>query len=125
MRAAPSLPAAEQLSRGFRHAAECRALAIHHVLIELGRAADGLAGVVDDEVEPIASREQLVAEGLDAWAMSEVETEDLEPVAPVGEVRLLCVARRRVAGEAGGDDEPRPGPQELDPCLVADLDASA
>src|SRR5439155_6388927 len=90
-----------------------------------GRAADGLAGVVDDEVEPVAGREQLVAEGLDARRVPEVEPEDLEPVSPAAEVRFPGVARRRVAGEAGGDDQPGAGPEQLNAGLVADLDASA
>ena len=33
-----------------------RRLALHHVRVELGRTAHGLAGVVDDEVEPVARR---------------------------------------------------------------------
>ena len=93
--------------------------------VEGGRPADGLAGVVDDEVEPVARRHQLVAERLDARRVPEVEAEDLEPVAPLGEVGLARVAGGGVAGEAGGDDETRAGPQQLEPGLVADLDPPA
>jgi hypothetical protein len=51
------------------------------VRVELGRPAHGLAGVVDDEVEPLARREQVAAERLDARRVAQVEPEDLEPVA--------------------------------------------
>src|SRR5438045_9407080 len=103
--ATPSLPAGEQLPRGLRHALEGRPLALHHVLVELGWAADGLAGVVDDEVEAVVGGEELVTEGLDARRVAEVEAVDLEPVFPAAEVRLPGVAGRRVAGKAGRDDQ--------------------
>jgi len=48
-----------------------------------------------------AGREELVAEGLDARRMPEVEPVDLEPVSPVAQVRRTAVARRRVAVESG------------------------
>ena len=91
------------------------------MLVEVRRAAHGLAGVVDDEVEPVAGRQQVPAERLDARRVAQVEPEDLEPVAPVGEVGLGGVARGRVAREAGGDDQLRAGAQQLEAGLVADL----
>ena len=91
-----------------------RRLARHHVLVELGRPPHGLAGVVDDEVEPVAGAEQLPAERLDARRVAQVEPEDLEAVAPLGEVRLRGVAGRRVAGKARGDDQVRAGAQQLE-----------
>ena len=57
--------------------------------------------------------------------MPEVETEDLEPVPPLLEVRLLRVARRRVAREPCRHDQPGARTQQLDPGLVADLHAAA
>ena len=125
VRAAPILVVAEQRARGRRQRVGRGALGGHHVRVEGRRAADGLAGVVDDEVEPLARRHQLVAERLDARRVPEVEPEDLEPVAPLGEVRLARVARGGVAGKAGGDDEACPAPQQLEPRLVADLDPPA
>ena len=65
------------------------------------------------------------AEGLDARRVAQVEPEDLEPVAPLVEVGLLRVAVRGIAREAGGDDQLRARPQQLDPRLVADLHAPA
>ena len=62
-------------------------LALHHVLVEIGRTPDGLARVVDDEVEPVARGEQLVAERLDARRVAQIESEDLEPIAPLAESR--------------------------------------
>lgn len=93
--------------------------------VEVGWAADGLAGVVDDEVEAAAGGVEVVAQGLDARGVAQVEAVDLEAVAPLVEVGLAGVADRRVAGEPGGDDELGAGPQQLDAGLVADLDPPA
>ncbi len=52
----------------------------HHVAIELGWPAHCLAGVVDDEVEPltlVVPGQQKVTEGLDARRVAQVEAEDL------------------------------------------------
>ena len=97
----------------------------HHVRVELGRPADGLAGVVDDEVEALARGDQVAAERLHARRVAQVETEDLEPMAPVAEVGFLRVARRGVARKPGRHDEVRAGAQELQAGLVADLHAPA
>ena len=70
-------------------------------------------------------RQQVVAERLDARRVAQVEAVDLEPVAPVVEVRLLRVAGGRVAREARRHDQVRAGAQQLDPGLVADLHAAA
>ena len=76
-------------------------LALEHVPVELGRPAHGLAGVVDDEVEPVACRDEVPAERLDARRVAQVEAEDLEPVAPLLEVGLRPRnAPRRRAGSA-------------------------
>jgi hypothetical protein len=85
------------------------------VAVEVGRPAHRLARVVDDEVEPVARREQVRAERLDARRVPQVEPEDLEPLAPVGEVGLLRVARRGVAREARGDDQLRAERRSLMP----------
>ena len=69
--------------------------------------------------------EQMPAERLDTRRMAQIEAEDLEPVAPLGEVGLLRIPRRRIARKAGRDDQMGAGAQQLDPRLVADLDASA
>ena len=66
-----------------------------------------------------------LAERLDARRVAQVEAEDLEAVAPLGEVGLLRVARRRIAREARGDDQLRAGAQQLESRLVADLHAAA
>ncbi len=93
--------------------------------VELGRPAHGLAGVVDDEVEAIAGRVEVLAEGLDARRVPQVEPEDLEPISPDVEVGLLRVARRRVAREAGRHDQMGARTQQLDARLVADLHTAA
>ena len=57
--------------------------------------------------------------------MAEIQTVDLQPIGPLPRIRLLRVARRRVAGEPGRDDQVRARPQELEAGLVADLHATA
>ena len=57
--------------------------------------------------------------------MAQIEAVDLEAVTPVGEVGLLRVARGRVAGKTRRDDQVGARAQQLDPRLVADLDAPA
>ena len=103
-------------------------LARHHVAIELGRPAHRLAGVVDDEVEPltpVVPGQQEVAERLDARRVAQIEAEDLEPVGPRVEVGLARVAHRRVARKARGHDQVRAGAQQLEAGLVTDLDPPA
>src|SRR5262245_53922774 len=70
-------------------------------------------------------RQQLVTERLDARRMSELETEDLQPILPLREVGLLRIASRRIAWKARRHDDVRAAAQQLEACLVADLDASA
>ena len=95
------------------------------MLIELRWPPDGLAGVVDDEIQPVPGLQQVMAEGLDAGCVPEIEPEDLEPVAPFGEVGLPGVPSGRVAGKPGGDDEVGARPEQFDPGLKADLDPAA
>ena len=109
----------------FRHVGARGGFQFHHVRVELRRAAHGLAGVVDDEVQPRFLLHQLRAERLDARGVAQVEAVDLEAVAPLREVGFLGVALGAVAREARGDDQPRAGAQQLDAGLVADLDAPA
>ena len=93
--------------------------------VEVRRPAHGLARVVDDEVEPVARLVQVPAELLDARRVPQVEAEDLEPVAPDVEVGLLRVPGRRVPRKPRRHDQRGPGPQQLDPGLVADLHPTA
>ena len=104
-----------------RHPVERVGLELHHVLVERGRSPDGLARVVDHEVETGTSGGDVVAERLDARRVAEVEAEHLEPVTPVVEVGLPCVPQRGVAREAGGHDQLGAGTEELDPGLIPDL----
>src|SRR3546814_12109635 len=77
---------------------QSRGLALHHVRVELRRAAHGLAGVVDDEVQAAARGQQLAAEGFHAGGMAQVPAVYLPPVAPVREVRFARVADRKSGG---------------------------
>ena len=97
---------------------------LHHMSVEVGRTAHGLARVADDDVQSVASPKQLRTECLDAGRVSEVESVDLESVTPFGEVFLLGVSGCRVPRKTGRHDQAGPAAQEFDACLVADLHAT-
>ena len=91
----------EQFLDRRRHRASRRAFRVEHVPIELGRPANGLARVVDDEVEPVVRRAHVLAEALDARRVPQVEPEDLQSVTPLVEIRLpVRIASQRRAGSA-------------------------
>ena len=123
--AAQAFVAAEQLAHVLRRVAQRGGFGFHHVRVELGRTAHGLAGVVDDEVQARVLGRQFAAEGLHARRVAQVQAEDLQPVRPVAEIGFVGITRRRIAREAGGDDQLRTGAQQLQARLVADLDPPA
>ena len=98
----------------FGHVAVGGGFAGHHVRVELRRAAHGLAGVVDDEVQALAGGHQLLAEGLHAGRVAQVQSEHLQSVAPVFEVRLLRIACGGITRESRSDDQVRAGTQAPD-----------
>src|SRR3989338_1365725 len=125
MVAAQAFISAEEHPRGLGHIAEGALLALHHMGVEIRRPPHGLAGIIDDEIQPLARRKKMPAESLDAGRMAQVQAEDLQPVAPDLEIRFGGIAHRRVPREAGADYELRPGAEKLYPGLVAYLDAPA
>ncbi len=119
---AQSFVLTQELPLGRRHCREGSCLLFHHVLVERWRTAHRLAGVVDDEVQPVPAVEQHLAECFHARRVPEIQSVDVEPVSPVAKIRFRCVARRRVPREPGRHDELGPAAQQLESCLVADLD---
>ena len=111
MRLAPSLVMPQEPAGCRSHAAEGFPLADHHVLVEGGWPAHGLASVVDDEVQPIPGFDHLPAERLHAGRVAKVKPENLEAVFPVAEVGLGSIPIGGLPGKPGGDDEVRAGPQ--------------
>src|SRR5437667_249828 len=65
------------------------------------------------------------AERRDAGRGAEVEHVEREPVAPLAQIRLACIAPGGGAGKARGGDHARTGAKEHDRGLVADLHARA
>ena len=115
----------QELPDGRRRARQRLGLPGHHVRVEVRWTAHRLTRVVDDHVEAVARRHELAAEGFHARRMAEIQAVDVQPIAPLAEVRLLRVARGRIAGEPGRDDQVRARSQELEAGLVADLHATA
>jgi hypothetical protein len=120
-----AVAAAEQPGRFDRHVAKRRAFVGHHVRVEFRRATDRLAGVVDDEVEAVTRRQEVAAERLHARRVAQIEADDLEAVAPIGEIGLGGVADGRITRESRGHDHVRARAEQFQPGLVPDLDPPA
>src|SRR6188474_3362437 len=86
-------------------------LLLHHVLIEIRRAPDSLACIVDDEVQSLPGLKQMTAESLDTWRVPQIETKNFETVAPGRKVRFCCVSRCGIPGEARCNNEMSSGTQ--------------
>ena len=123
--AAQAFVAAQQLAHVLGHVGVGGGFAGDHVRIEGRRAAHGLAGVVDDEIQPVAGGQQGLAEGFHAGRVAQVQAEHLEAVAPLAEIRLLGVTRGGIARETRGDDQRRPRAQQLQASLVTNLHPAA
>jgi hypothetical protein len=91
------------------------------VLVEIRRPPHRLAGAVDDEIQPRARLEQMLAKGLHAGDVTQIQPIDFQPMAPLLEIGFPRIALRRIARESRGDDQIRPGAQQLDARLVTDL----
>src|SRR5581483_4213883 len=100
-------------------------LAAHQMIVEADRATDGLACVVQDDVEAVVVREELPTERLDARRVTEVDAVDREAIAPLREVGLARVAIGGVPREARRHDYACAGAEEHDRRLIPDLDARA
>jgi hypothetical protein len=110
---------------GRRQRRHRRVLVLHQVRVEARRATHRLAGVVDHEVEPRQRRRQMPRQRVDARRVPQVETPHLQPVAPVGEVRLACVARSGVLRKTRRHDDVAAVAQQQDRAVVPDLHARA
>jgi hypothetical protein len=97
-------------------------LEVEQVRVERGRPADGLARVVDQDVEPGERALEVAREDLDGGGVPQVQAVDVQAVLPVREVALARVALRGVVGEARGGDHRSTGAEHLEGGLEADLD---
>src|SRR3954451_4751530 len=102
--AAQSLVGAQKLAHTMGHVVQRRLFTLHHVRVKFGRPTYGLAGIIDDEIQPGTRREHLPAERLDARRVTHIEPEDLESMSPLAEVGFLRIALSGVAGETSGNN---------------------
>jgi len=58
------------------------------VLVEISGTAHRLAGVVDDEIEPVARLQNFSAERFDAGRVPEIQSVDLDAILPLVKVGL-------------------------------------
>ena len=81
---------------GGRELLEAAALRGKQVLVVLRGAADGLAGVVYEYIEPVEAGAEPRAEGLDGGQVAEVDAIDVQPPAPLLEIwprRAAAISR--------------------------------
>jgi hypothetical protein len=95
------------------------------VRVKLRRASNRLTRVVDDEIEPWKRFQQLPAQRLDAGRVAQIQSEDLESIAPLVEIRFLRVTPRRIRGKRVVTIKRAPARNSLRPGLIADLHAPA
>src|SRR5882724_2935409 len=116
-----SLVCSQEAAGIVRHLVHRRGLSRDHVPIETWRPPDGPAGIIDDEIQPIAADEELPAERFNARRVAQVEAEDLEAISPLPEIGLLGIAGGGIARKPGRDDQMCPGSQQLQAGLITDL----
>src|SRR6267154_2896810 len=84
--ATQSFVGAQQSPAFVRELLQRSGFAGHHVLVKFRRTADGLAGVVDDEIEAVLRDQHVVTERIDARRMAKVEAKNFEAVTPILEI---------------------------------------
>jgi hypothetical protein len=100
-------------------------LALHHVCVKIRRTPHGLAGVVDNKIQPRVLRLHVAAKRLHAGSVAQIQSEHLQPMSPLLEIRFRCVTHRRIAWEARRDDELGAAAEQFDASLIADFHAAA
>lgn len=93
--------------------------------VRLGRAAHGLRGVVDEDVQRLALAPQLLAQAQHLARIAQVDGEDGQPVEPLLAARLGTEAAHRVVREARGDQQLRAVAQHHQRQLEPDLHPAA
>jgi hypothetical protein len=94
-----------------------RALLDEQVLVVVRRAADGLAGVVDDDVEAREGALDVGAKVLELGQVAEVEPEAVQPVLPLAEICAPGAERQR--SMAVGADSQAPPKRRM--CALASM----
>ena len=82
--AAQALVSSEESLRVFRQLIRRGFFSLKHMPVEIGRTPHRLTGVIDDEIQAVASGQQVPAKSLHTRGVSQIETEDFEAVSPVG-----------------------------------------
>jgi len=104
---------------------ERRQLPIEQMGIKAGRPTHRLASVVDDEIEPRQVPIEETSESFDRRRQAEIETIDLELVAPNLIICLAGITERGVVRETCRDDDASAGAEQKNAGLIADFHASA
>src|SRR5688572_26551681 len=103
---------AQESANLIRQVPQGSAFPFHHVAIKVRWTTYRLASIADDEIQPRARGQQLLAERLDTRRMPQVEPEDLQPIAPLFEIRLGRIPPRRVSRKARRNDQFGPATQQ-------------
>src|SRR5262245_4744928 len=91
--------------------------------IEPRGPANGLACVLDDEIEAGKAAFEQARERLHARREAQIEPVNLEPIAPRGEVALPRVTARRIVRKTRRHDDTRTRTEKQDRRLVSNFDA--
>ena len=92
------------------------------MVAETGWSPHRLTGVADDHIQPVQFSKEMIAKELDARRVAQVQSKDLQPVLPVGEVFFSGVSRGGISREAGGYDDLCACSEQENGSLVTDLD---
>src|SRR5882672_6675307 len=104
-----SLVSAQHSAGLLRQVVQRTSLARHHMLIKIRGTSHRLTGIVDNEIQPLPSLEQVAAKCFHAGCVAQIEPEDFESIAPLIEIRLAGVTSSGVSREARCNDQLRAG----------------
>src|SRR6185312_13991330 len=98
---------------GLRQRGKWCGLASQQMVKESRRPSHGLAGVVQNVVEPWQALEQVAREQLDARCVPQIEAVNLQTLAERRKIPFLGVALGGVDGESARDHDVRAGSQQF------------
>ena len=104
---------------------EVHGLERYEVRVVGGRPTNGLASVVDDDVQSMVALAHEVTPPLEHSQVPKVEAVDVQPCAPNVRVAFRGESSRGVSDETGRGDHHGSAPQQLQGDAVADFDARA
>ena len=107
-----------------RHHVHSGSLSLHHVRIEIRWPAHRLTSIIDDEIQPRKVASNCPQSASTLGVVAHIEPKDFQAISPFTKIRFLCIALRRIAGNAWSRSGAT-GAQQFETRLIADLHTSA